>query len=355
MLAAAVLAPYFQRITVIERDSTEALDSPEPRKGVPQGQQSHVIVRYAVAFVSTLLPTFEAALRAAGGHTGGDMGTDFRWFHRGRWRLQQPLGLPMWFASRPLVEWTLRQTVLGVHPHVTLCTATRVTGLLPASSKQVGGVRCNDRSGELEIGADLVVDCMGKHSHAQRWLAALGWSPIRESVVDSATFYATRRFAKPTISQPDVSIKTWAMTWHGHHDTERRGQFAGAVTVEHNTVYVWAVQTGRAVGTSPNAFNAFFHDMGTADLAAQVEGDSQTVGLGDACAFGAGPSRRRLFGRAQGPDNFVALGDAVCCTNPAFGLGLSLSREHCGVPGARPIRARRPQHARGSVEPTRLR
>ena len=322
MLTAAVLAPYFQRITVIERDTADDLASPQPRRGVPQGQQSHVIVRYAVAFANTLLPTFEAALREAGGHTGGDMGTDFRWFHRGRWRLQQPLGLPMWFASRPLVEWALRQTVLRVHSHVSLQPGTRVMGLLPGTAKQVGGVHCSDRTQDLELSADLVVDCMGKHSHSPRWLAALGWTPIRESVVDSATFYATRRFTKPTISTP---LDTWAMTWHGHHDTERRGQFAGAVTVEHNTVYVWAVQTGRAVGTSPNAFNAFFHDMGTADLAAQVEGDAQAVALGDACAFGAGPSRRRLFGRAQVPDNFVALGDAVCCTNPAFGLGLSLS------------------------------
>lgn len=322
MLTAAVLAPYFRQVTVLERDSAEALADPGPRRGVPQGSQSHVIVRYAIAFVNTLLPSFEATLRAAGGHTGGDMGTDFRWHHRGRWRLKQPLGLPMWFASRPLVEWALRQTVLQVHPHISIRPGTRVMGLLRGTGRHVGGVRCSDRSGDLTIAADFVADCMGKHSHAQTWLASQGWSPIRESIVDSATFYATRRFSKPTINQP---LDTWAMTWHGHHDTERRGQFAGAVTVENNTVYVWAVQTGRAVGTSPQAFNAFFQNLGAAELAAQVEGNPQAVALGDACAFGAGPSRRRMFGRAQVPDNFVALGDAVCCTNPAFGLGLSLS------------------------------
>ena len=326
MLTAAVLAPYFERITVIERDTAARLAAPQPRRGVPQGGQSHVIVRYAVAFANTLLPTFEAALRQAGGHTGGDMGTDFRWFHRGRWRMQQALGLPMWFASRPLVECTLRQTVLQVHPNISLQAGIRVTGLLAARGQRLHGVRCNDRRGDFEISADFVADCMGKQSHAQRWLAALGWGGVSESVVDSATFYATRRFAKPTITeQQNQNHPTWAMTWHGHHSTDRGGQFAGAVTVENNTVCVWAVQTGRAVGTNPQAFNAFFHNMGTAELEAQLDSNSQSVALGDAAAFGAGPSRRRLFARAAVPPNFVALGDAVCCTNPAFGLGLSLS------------------------------
>jgi hypothetical protein len=41
LLAARVLADHFEQVTLIERDALT--DTAQPRKGVPQGQQLHVL------------------------------------------------------------------------------------------------------------------------------------------------------------------------------------------------------------------------------------------------------------------------------------------------------------------------
>ncbi len=319
MLAAAVLAPYVTRVTVLERDEALALDAPNARRGVPHGSQSHVFVHFAMAFVNALLPDFEAALARAGGKTGGDMGLDFRWHHRGRWRLTQPLGLPMWFASRPLVERIVRQTVLKKHANVAIRSGVTVCKLLAGSAPhQLSGVELTHATSVTEkVAADLVVDCMGKNSHAARWLAALGWPGVPLSLVHAATFYVSRRFVKANQSAHADGV----LAWHGHHRMGKGGQFAGATTIEDGLMSVWGVQAGLPLGTTDTAFERFFANTGVPQLAAHV----QAAPVGPLRAFGAGPSRRLRWSGRHLPDNFVVLGDAVCCTNPVYGLGLALA------------------------------
>src|SRR5262249_56827358 len=69
---------------------------------------------------------------------------------------------------------------------------------------RVAGVRLRSRAGEdevdyegAELPADLVVVADGRRSRLPGWLAALGYQPPAETVVDSFQGYASRYYRPP--------------------------------------------------------------------------------------------------------------------------------------------------------------
>lgn len=323
MLTAAVLSPYFHRVTVLERDTVAAtLHNPSGlHRGVPHGAQSHIVLPYAVRFVNALLPSFQSELQAQGAHVDGDMGVHFRWYQRGGWRPQQRLGLPMWFASRALLENTLRRHILATFTNVQFHGDALATGFVPAAAGHIGGVRLRRGDQDEVLAVDFVADCMGKHSRAGRWLGALGVRRVRDITVDAKTFYATGSYQRADDAVRDQGH--WAMALHGHtgHD-----HFAGAITVEKNAMLVWAVRAGTKPPGDMNALHGFLKDLEVPDFYNHVTDEHHTLREnGGVTVFSAGPARRRAYERTWPPPNFVALGDAACATDPAFGLGLSLA------------------------------
>ena len=66
MLAAAALASYVDRVTIVENDTFP--DSPRPRKGLPQGHHFHMFMGGGVQALDKLMPGTSEALYAAGAH-----------------------------------------------------------------------------------------------------------------------------------------------------------------------------------------------------------------------------------------------------------------------------------------------
>ena len=82
LLTARVLLEHFEQVTIIERDSFST--NYEPRKGVPQGRNVHVIFGGGVRVINRLFPGFFDEL-AKTGSVVCDFAKDLCWYHGGVW------------------------------------------------------------------------------------------------------------------------------------------------------------------------------------------------------------------------------------------------------------------------------
>ncbi|MGO9692533.1 MAG: 2-polyprenyl-6-methoxyphenol hydroxylase-like oxidoreductase, partial [Mycobacterium sp.] len=64
LLAARVLADFYDRVTVVERDTLPA--DPVNRRGVPQGKLIHAALARCTQILDELFPGFVGELKAAG-------------------------------------------------------------------------------------------------------------------------------------------------------------------------------------------------------------------------------------------------------------------------------------------------
>src|SRR5436305_7293634 len=101
MLAARVLADFFDKVIICEKDIL-ANDS-LPRRGVPQGPHIHGPMLGAIQILSELFPALPAAL-GAGGAPMVNSGMEVRTFARGKWTPQRDFGLFYPMQTRGLLE-----------------------------------------------------------------------------------------------------------------------------------------------------------------------------------------------------------------------------------------------------------
>ncbi len=138
LFAAAASAGSGRKVTVVERD--ELPRTAEPRPGVPQGHQPHVLLYRGLLALEELLPGIQEQLRAAGA-VAFDTG-DLAWL------------------AESGDSWSVTTT---------------------------NGV----------FDADLVVDASGRGSRLPAWLAECGVGPVAVSEVDARVGYASRLYAIP--------------------------------------------------------------------------------------------------------------------------------------------------------------
>jgi 2-polyprenyl-6-methoxyphenol hydroxylase-like FAD-dependent oxidoreductase len=108
-------------------------------------------------------------------------------------------------GRRPLVESALA-SVAATHPGLTIRRGAAVAGVrrgraTRAGVAHVGGV-CTE-AGE-EIGAELVVDMMGRRSPLPRWLACAGIPPPVEETEEQGLLYFSRHYRSPQGTVPAV-------------------------------------------------------------------------------------------------------------------------------------------------------
>ncbi|HET6347068.1 MAG TPA: hypothetical protein VFH51_19180, partial [Myxococcota bacterium] len=347
LLTAAVLARYFRKVTILERDvvladleTDDALGpahpSRRPRRGAPQAVQTHLLGPFGIAFVEALFPTFPALLRAHGGRRG-ERGARTAWFHHGAWRPRQALDQPMWFASRPLLEWTLRKLVVETFTHVFIEERVRVLGLVGNGKGAISGVNlvrvgisdgtnpCIASEDTQYMTADFVADCGGKTSRSGTWLAQLGYPRARTERVDPSVQYSTRAYVRPSAAVERQGDFSWIVQGRG---ATRAGRFAGAVTIEDDRLLLWSVVFGDTAPQSDDELAQVLRELETPDLADLLEGAdaASPAPEGAVRVYTSGPMLRRHYERLRRfPDNYVVLGDAACFTQPVYGLGLSLA------------------------------
>jgi 2-polyprenyl-6-methoxyphenol hydroxylase-like FAD-dependent oxidoreductase len=108
LLTARVLADFYQRVIVVERDRLGA--AIECRRGVPQGRNTHGLLAGGRGALEKLFPGISDQLLAAGAVPGDIIG-ESRWFMKGSYHCRFASGIIGLLMSRPFLEGMVRDRV----------------------------------------------------------------------------------------------------------------------------------------------------------------------------------------------------------------------------------------------------
>lgn len=306
-------------VTILERDGEPAPGSADEawarweRGGVVQFRQPHFLLPRGRMLLEEMLPDVAVAIEDAGGlrfdllslmppsitdRTPRDGDERFRTLT----------------ARRPVLEHVLGRAA-HAEPGLEIRRGVLVRELLVRAyngTPHVSGVRTDD--GE-DLCADLVIDAMGRRSQVTRWLMQSGIGPVIEEAEESGFVYYTRFFRARGAGTPAfraailTDIGTFSvLTLPGDNGT-------------------WSVTLVTSAGDQALK-RVRDPDAWTAVVAAcpahrqWLDGEPITGVLPMAGVLDR--FRRLLVDGRPAATGLVAVGDAMACTNPSGGRGMTL-------------------------------
>ena len=321
LLAARVLTDHFEKVTIVERDPYPA--TAEPRRGTPQANHVHALLLRGRQILEQLFPGLQSEMIAAGAPLL-DMADDIAWFTPAGWGVRFPSDLKVLAFTRPVLDFHVRRRLV-LNPRIKLMDNTHVLSLVPhPNSKQIAAVVISSRNGDVDrtvarkLSCDLIVDATGRASRAPRWLQDLGYPPTEETVVNAHIGYASRLYQIPENFNVD-----WRCTFVQAAPPERK---RGGILfeVEGNRWLVTLIGGGRDYPPSDEAkFLEFARSLPVPTIYDAIRNAEPLTPIK---THRGTENRLRHFERARRlPDNFLALGDAVCAFNPVYGQGMTIA------------------------------
>ncbi|MFJ4183989.1 NAD(P)/FAD-dependent oxidoreductase [Kitasatospora sp. NPDC089509] len=316
LCAARALSGFFERVTVVERDTFP--ETSDVRRGVPQGAHVHSLTPGGAQVLDEFFPGFTAELAAGGGTLAGALDELDIVFFGSRLR-QVPLGRVLQ-VSRPFLEDRLRTRVLAL-PGVSLRSGLEATAPIATGPAGVSGVRLA-RPGEPDsveaVDADLVVDAMGRAGRGAAWLTSLGYRAPSAARLHVDVAYASRRYqVTPGTLGPARGVLIGA--------TQARPRGA-VLTQQENDAWVLSLYgfgKDHHPPTAPERFLDFAADLLPADTRAALRTAEPITGIS---SFGYPAAVRRDFHRLRRlPEGLISIGDAVCSLNPIYGAGMTVA------------------------------
>ena len=323
LAAAKAVAPYFDKVTVLDRDALP--DGPDVRLGTPQARHAHGLLAGGSTALDALFPSIKSDFLTTGA-IKGRAGLAIRYEQAGFDPFpQRDLGFDAFFLSRPSLEHVCRRR-LEEEPNVELRHRSRVTDVLPSVDRREAltvSYEADDGTSHA-ISADLVVDASGRAIPTLTLLARLGASELEATEIGIDQAYATAMFEIPSDAPND-----WLGIAHlGAPPEENYG--ALMFPIEHGR---WICSIGR-VHDDPlpgeiEGFKAFVKAFRMPTLFDAIKGAKH---VGEIARYNMPASVRRNFNRLKGfPARMIPLGDSVCRFNPIFGQGMSVAAQEAVV------------------------
>ncbi len=325
LCVAGALAPHFDEVLVLERD--ELPPDAEHRRGVPQSKHPHFLLNSGRRAINDLFPGFEDDLVAAGGlHIVASMDTAY--LDGDGWAPRKQGSLTMVYGSRILIERVLRDKVRRLG-NVTIREGVTVTGIETARGGtpdgRVTGVHFSSTGGDDRLGADLVVDALGRGSSVSAWLVEAGWPETPVKTLDAKVTYVSRWYELP---KPDVRPDTW---WWQHMvimPTQEKGDhpdeheyLVNFFPMEGNRSIACMGSWGLDMPRTVDDFAASADRLRT-PMFAKAMADSEPISEVH-LTRSTGNAWRRYDQLPSPPLGIVFIGDAICAFNPFYGQGMS--------------------------------
>jgi 2-polyprenyl-6-methoxyphenol hydroxylase-like FAD-dependent oxidoreductase len=310
LMAARVLADYFDQVTLLERDQLGDVGS--YRRGTPQARHAHVMIARGTAEVDRLFPRLTAELEGVGAPTF-DAGEKIVRRSAGVWFPKVRLGVRAQCFSRSLFEDRLRAHISAL-PSVTIIDGCRVDGLCVAEGR-VTGVTLQGRSPIMS--AALVVEASGRSSHLADWLHSAGLSRPPETIVNAQLSYASRLYENTSGIWPEWNLLVdWAQA-----PTKRRGCVAQRIEGDRMLVTLQAAH-GEPLPHSDREFSDFVHSL-KSPVSSALEPMQPASPI---YRYGRTENRRLSYERTPDfPDGLIVLGDSLCALNPVYAQGMTIS------------------------------
>jgi acyl transferase domain-containing protein/thioesterase domain-containing protein/2-polyprenyl-6-methoxyphenol hydroxylase-like FAD-dependent oxidoreductase/SAM-dependent methyltransferase len=318
LLAARTLAGHFERVTLLERDPLSG--GPSPRRGIPQGNHLHSLLKGGLNVLCDFFPGFDRDLEEHGSvafQAGFDL---LQEDELGVWP-QRDFGIRQYCQSRPLLEWCIRQRLFRV-PNVRVEDDVDAKELLwSADGARVLGIRVKDRDGRIsDRYAALTVNATGRRQTMLHELAEKGWAAPEETRIPVDLGYSTCVFDVPA-----DAARTWKGVFSYSSGAGENGSRRGGsiLPIEQNR---WIVTLGGRHGEYPptdlQGFLEYARHLPTPTLYDAIRHARPVTGVAE--HFRVPASVLRHFDRLRAvPQRLLHVGDVICAFDPVFGQGMA--------------------------------